>query len=160
MGSYDNEEPTSSEACYKTKETSCSNIALGQFILLQGRPCQITRISGPSTATGQYTYLGIDLATKQLHEESSKASATDGSDQIVQVLDLEEWGILDLEDGSATGIDEKGDVKQAAILEENNLWTRLNAAFESCKGSVRGLILSERGKNLIVEMKVVTKATE
>ena len=52
----------------------CHHIRLGDILMLQGRPCQVIRIS-TSAATGQHRYLGVDLFTKQLHEESSFVSS-------------------------------------------------------------------------------------
>lgn len=156
MGYYDDQQQSSSNEL-KTKETLCSTIALGGMILLQDRPCQVIRISGPNSTTGQYRYLGVDLSTKQLHEESSKPSATNESDQVIQALDLEAWRILDLADGYATVMDTTGDVKQGLpIIDAGNLYVRLQREFESGKGDLFGLILPDGGRKLIVEMKVET----
>ncbi|KAK0945526.1 hypothetical protein LTR91_027158, partial [Friedmanniomyces endolithicus] len=48
----------------------CHHIRIGDLLILQGRPCQVIRIT-TSAQTGQHRYLGVDLFTKQLHEESS-----------------------------------------------------------------------------------------
>jgi hypothetical protein len=69
-----------------TTDLLCSSIRLSDFLLLEGRPCQVIRKSGPSKA-GRYRYLGTDLFTKQLHEESSFTS-TSGSEQAARGLNL------------------------------------------------------------------------
>ena len=51
---------------------------------------------------------------------------------------------------------ETGDVKQAIpVIDQSKLWSRLSEAFESGRGSVRVLVLSDHGRELAVEMKVL-----
>jgi hypothetical protein len=51
---------------------------------------------------------------------------------------------------------ETGDVKQAIpVIDQSNLWTRLSEAFETGRGSVRALVLNDRGNELVVDMKVL-----
>ena len=79
----------------------CHHIRLGDILILQGRPCQVIRIS-TSAATGQYRYLGVDLFTKQLHEESSFVSNPAPS-VVVQTMRgpvFKQYRVLDLQDGS------------------------------------------------------------
>ncbi|KAM0415961.1 hypothetical protein ACHAPT_013060 [Fusarium lateritium] len=51
----------------------CHHIRLGDFVMLQGRPCQVIRIS-ISRITGQYRYLGVDLVNKEIFEDLSFGS--------------------------------------------------------------------------------------
>ena len=51
---------------------------------------------------------------------------------------------------------ETGDVKQALpVIDQSNLWARLNEAFDTGRGSVRVLVISDHGRELAVDMKVV-----
>jgi len=51
---------------------------------------------------------------------------------------------------------ETGDVKQnLPIIDQSNLWSRLQEAFDTGRGSVRVLVISDRGQELGVDMKVV-----
>jgi hypothetical protein len=51
---------------------------------------------------------------------------------------------------------ESGDVKQnLPVIDQSNLWSRLNNAFESGRGSVRVLVLNDHGRELAVDMKVI-----
>lgn len=51
---------------------------------------------------------------------------------------------------------ETGDVKQSLpVIEQSNLWSRLKAAFESGRGSVRVLVINDQGRELAVDMKVI-----
>jgi hypothetical protein len=51
---------------------------------------------------------------------------------------------------------ETGDVKQnLPIIDQSNLWARLQEAFDTGRGSVRVLVISDRGQELGVDMKVV-----
>lgn len=135
----------------------CHHIRLGDFLMLQGRPCQVIRIS-TSSATGQYRYLGVDLFTKQLHEESSFVSNPAPSVVVQTMLGpvFKQYRVLDLQDGYVTCMTETGDVKQGlSVIDQSNLHGRLAKAFESGRGSVRVLVLDDNGQELAVDMKVV-----
>ncbi len=133
------------------------HIRLGDIVILQGRPSQVIRIS-TSAATGQHRYLGVDLFTKQLHEESSFVSSPAPS-VVVQTMRgpiLKQYRVLDIQDGTIVAITETGDVKQELpVLDQSNLWVRLSKAFESGRGSVRALVVNDHGRELVVDMKVV-----
>jgi len=135
----------------------CHHIRLGDFLILQNRPCQVIRIS-TSPATGQYRYLGVDLFTKQLHEESSFISNPAPSVVVQTMLGpvFKLYRVLDIQDGNIVAMSESGDVKPGLpVIEQSNLWTRLQAAFESGRGSVRVLVLNDHGRELAVDMKVM-----
>lgn len=135
----------------------CHHIRLGDFLMLQGRPCQVIRIS-TSNATGQYRYLGVDLFTKQLHEESSFISNPAPSVVVQTMLGpvFKQYRVLDLQDGNCVAMTETGDVKQnLPVIDQSNLWSRMQSAFESGRGSVRVLVLNDGGRELAVDMKVV-----
>jgi hypothetical protein len=133
------------------------HIRLGDILILQGRPSQVIRIS-TSSATGQHRYLGVDLFTRQLHEESSTVSNPAPS-VIVQTMRgpvLKQYRVLDMSDGHVVAMTETGDVKQSlAVLDQSNLYSRLRNAFESGRGSVRVLVVSDHGKELVVDMKTI-----
>ncbi|TDZ15522.1 Woronin body major protein [Colletotrichum orbiculare MAFF 240422] len=135
----------------------CHHIRLGDFLMLQGRPCQVIKIS-TSAATGQYRYLGVDLFTKQLHEESSFISNPAPSVVVQTMLGpvFKQYRVLDLADGHVVAMTETGDVKQGLpVIDQSNLWTRLNSAFDSGRGSVRVLVLNDAGRELAVDVKVI-----
>ncbi|KAL7952485.1 HEX1-like protein [Trichoderma compactum] len=156
MGYYDDEAPAT-ESQPNTVSIPCHHIRLGDFLMLQGRPCQVIRIS-TSSATGQYRYLGVDLFTKQLHEESSFI-ANPAPSVVVQTMlgpVFKQYRVLDMADGFVTAMTETGDVKQGlSVIDQSNLWSRLQQAFESGRGSVRVLVLNDGGRELAVEMKVI-----
>ncbi len=133
------------------------HIRLGDILMLQGRPCQVIRIS-TSAATGQHRYLGVDLFTKQLHEESSSVSNPAPS-VVVQTMRgpiFKQYRVLDLQDGSIVAMTETGDVKQnLPIIDQSNLWSRLQRAFDSGRGSVRILVVNDNGRELGVDLKVI-----
>ncbi|CAG8021527.1 unnamed protein product [Penicillium olsonii] len=150
---YHDEKTEDTDSPFKSTEKLCSSIRLGDFLLLQGRPCQVIKISRPS-GTGQYRYLGADVLSQQLHEESSFTSTSE-SEQAARVLDFMSWPILDIGDGVATAMNETGDVKQDVRVNDNgNLLSRLRRAVESGRGKIYGLVLHDKGQDLIVEMKV------
>lgn len=135
----------------------CHHIRLGDFLMLQGRPCQVIRIS-TSPATGQYRYLGVDLFTKQLHEESSFISNPAPSVVVQTMLGpvFKQYRVLDMQDGQVVAMTETGDVKQGlSVIDQSNLYSRLHNAFECGRGSVRVLVLNDGGRELAVDMKVI-----
>ncbi|KAH8729627.1 hypothetical protein BGZ61DRAFT_529797 [Ilyonectria robusta] len=146
------------DACLPNTVTiPCHHIRLGDFLMLQGRPCQVIRIS-TSSATGQYRYLGVDLFTKQLHEESSFISNPAPSVVVQTMLGpvFKQYRVLDMQDGLIVAMTETGDVKQGLpVIDQSNLYTRLNGAFESGRGSLRVLVLNDGGRELAVDMKVI-----
>ncbi|RYP89541.1 hypothetical protein DL770_004360 [Monosporascus sp. CRB-9-2] len=139
----------------------CHHIRNGDILVLQGRPCQVIRIS-TSAATGQHRYLGVDLFTKQLHEESSFISHPSPSVVVQTMLGpvLKQYRVLDLADGTVTCMTETGEVKVGVpVLDQSNLWERISRAFNSGRGSVRVLVLSDQGRELAVDVKVVHGAS-
>ncbi|KAI1246045.1 hypothetical protein MGN70_012942 [Eutypa lata] len=135
----------------------CHHIRNGDILVLQGRPCQVIRIS-TSSATGQHRYLGVDLFTKQLHEESSFISHPSPSVVVQTMLGpvLKQYRVLDMSDGTITCMTESGEVKQGlTVLDQANLWEKVSRAFNTGRGSVRVLVLADNGRELAVDVKVV-----
>ncbi|KAI1466575.1 uncharacterized protein F4812DRAFT_460844 [Daldinia caldariorum] len=135
----------------------CHHIRMGDILILQGRPCQVIRIS-TSSATGQHRYLGVDLFTKQLHEESSFVSNPAPS-VVVQTMRgpvFKQYRVLDIQDGTIVAMTETGDVKTGVpVIDQSNLWSRLTQAFNAGHGSVRVLVLNDGPRELVVDMKVI-----
>jgi len=136
----------------------CHHIRIGDLLILQGRPCQVIRIT-TSAQTGQHRYLGVDLFTKQLHEESSFIS-NPGPSVIVQNMlgpVFKQYRVLDIrDDGCIVAMTESGDVKQALpVLDQSGLYSRLSESFDNGRGSIRVLVLSDEGRELCVDYKIV-----
>lgn len=135
----------------------CHHIRMGDILMLQGRPCQVIRIS-TSGATGQHRYLGVDLFTKQLHEESSFVSNPAPSVVVQTMLGpvLKQYRVLDMQDGSIVAMTETGEVKTGLpVLDQSNLWERTRSAFATGRGSVRILVLTDNGRELAVDTKTI-----
>ncbi|KAI1185198.1 hypothetical protein F5B17DRAFT_446160 [Nemania serpens] len=148
---------TSSGAIPNTVTIPCHHIRLGDILMLQGRPCQVIRIS-TSAATGQHRYLGVDLFTKQLNEESSFVSNPAPSVVVQTMLGpvFKQYRVLDIQDGQVTAMTESGDVKTGLpVIDQSGLFSRLSAAFQKGHGSVRVLVLNDHGNELVVDVKVV-----
>lgn len=162
MGYYDDghcESGGSAEPAFthNTVTIPCHHIRVGDLLILQGRPCQVIRIS-TSGATGQHRYLGVDLFTKQLHEESSFISNPSPSVVVQTMLGpvFKQYRVLDLQDGHVVAMTETGDVKQSIpVIDQSDLWGRLSKAFKAGSGSVRVLVISDSGRELAVDMKVI-----
>jgi len=136
----------------------CHHIRIGDLLILQGRPCQVIRIT-TSAQTGQHRYLGVDLFTKQLHEESSFISTPAPSVVVQNMLGpvFKQYRVLDIrDDGSIVAMTETGDVKQSlAVLDQSGLFSRLTNTFDNGRGSIRVLVLTDEGKELVVDYKTV-----
>ncbi|KAI9832031.1 MAG: hypothetical protein M1819_004575 [Sarea resinae] len=150
--------PARGGAVPNTITIPCHHIRIGDILILQGRPCQIIRIT-TSAQTGQHRYLGVDLFSKQLHEESSFISNPAPS-VIVQNMSgpvFKQYRVLDCrDDGRVVAMTETGDVKQGLpVIDQGGLWTRLNESFANGRGSVRVLVINDGGRELAVDYKVV-----
>jgi len=136
----------------------CHHIRVGDLLVLQGRPCQVIRIT-TSAQTGQHRYLGVDLFTKQLHEESSFVSNPQPSVVVQTMLGpvFKEYRVLDIRtDGRVVAMTETGDVKQGLpIIDQGSLFERLDNAFADGRGSVRVLVVNDGGRELAVDFKVI-----
>jgi hypothetical protein len=143
---------------HNTITIPCHHIRIGDLLILQGRPCQVIRIT-TSAQTGQHRYLGVDLFTKQLHEESSFISNPAPSVIVQNMLGpvFKQYRVLDIrDDGCVVAMTETGDVKQALpVLDQSELFGRLSGSFDSGRGSVRVLVLSDEGRELVVDYKTV-----
>lgn len=161
MGYYDEEAGAPAVAAPKqpanTVTIPCHHIRMGDLLMLQGRPCQVIRIT-TSAATGQHRYLGVDLFTRQLNEESSFIANPSPSVVVQTMLGpvFKQYRVLDLQDHSVVAMTETGDVKQAIpVLDQSNLWTRLKEAFEGGRGSIRIMVVADGGREIAVDMKTV-----
>ncbi|KAK6007096.1 hypothetical protein QM012_006104 [Aureobasidium pullulans] len=136
----------------------CHHIRIGDLLYLQGRPCQVIRIT-TSSQTGQHRYLGVDLFTKQLQEESSFISNPSPSVVVQQMYGpvFKQYRVLDIsDDGNVVAMTETGDVKQGLpVIDQSNLLQRLTDAFDQGRGSIRVLVLSDEGRELAVDYRVV-----
>ena len=136
----------------------CHFIRIGDILLLQGRPSQVIRIS-MSSQTGQYRYLGVDLFTRQLHEESSFVSNPQPSVVVQTMLGpvFKQYRVLDIrDDGMIVCMTETGDVKQGLpVVDQGGLFNRIDRAFADGRGSVRVMVINDGGRELIVDMKII-----
>lgn len=134
------------------------HIRVGDLLILQGRPCQVIRIT-TSSQTGQHRYLGVDLFTKQLHEESSFVSNPSPSVYVQNMLGpvFKQYRVLDIrDDGRVVAMTESGDVKQGLrVLDQSGLARRLTDAYDSGRGSVRVLVINDEGRELAVDYRII-----
>ncbi|KAJ5922768.1 Nucleic acid-binding OB-fold [Penicillium verrucosum] len=137
----------------------CHFIRIGDILLLNQRPCQVIRIS-VSSQTGQCRYLGVDLFSRHLREETSFV-ANPSPDVIVQSMlgpvyrfyRLLEMNMLD---GTVVAMTETGDVKLGIpVLPQMSLIERIEREFANGKGTIRVLVISEvgSGRELVVDFK-------
>lgn len=150
--------PTREMSSNATITIPCHHIRIGDLLILQGRPCQVIRIT-TSSQTGQHRYLGVDLFTKQLHEESSFISNPSPSVVVQNMLGpvFKQYRVLDIrDDGRVVAMTETGDVKQGLpVIDQSNLLDRLSESFDNGRGSVRVLVINDGGDELAVDYKVV-----
>lgn len=141
-----------------TVSIPCHHIRIGDLVMLQNRPCQVIRIT-TSAHTGQHRYLGVDLFTKQLQEESSYMSNPSPSVYVQTMRGpvFKQYRVLDIrDDGRVVAMTETGDVKQGLpVLDQSSLLNRLTDSFNNGRGSVRVLVINDEGRELAVDYKVV-----
>ena len=133
------------------------HIRIGDLVMLQGRPCQVIRIT-TSAQTGQHRYLGVDLFTKQLQEESSFMSNPAPSVYVQNMLGpvFKQYRVLDIHDEGVVAMTESGDVIQSLpIIDQGTLFERISNAFADGKGSVRVMVINDGGRELAVDYKVI-----
>jgi hypothetical protein len=117
----------------------------------------VIRIS-TSPQTGQHRYLGVDLFTRELHEESSFISNPSPSVVVQTMLGpvYKTYRILDIRDNSLVALTESGDVKTGLpVVTQDNLHGRIRDAFHEGRGSVRVLVINDGGRELVVDYKVI-----
>lgn len=150
-------EPRGGAAQAETVPIPCHFIRIGDILILQGRPSQVIRIS-VSPQTGQHRYLGVDLFTRQLQEESSFISNPSPSVVVQTMLGpvYKTYRILDLVDNSIVAMTESGDVRQGlTVIPQGNLFRRIRDAYAEGRGSVRALVINDGGRELVVDYKVI-----
>ncbi|KAJ5926775.1 hypothetical protein N7516_008548 [Penicillium verrucosum] len=151
-------EPRNRGSAGETVPIPCHFIRVGDILILQGRPCQVIRIS-VSPQTGQHRYLGVDLFTRKLQEESSFVANPSPSVVVQTMLGpvFKTYRILDLrDDNRLVAMTESGDVKQGLnVITQGNLFKRISGAFADGRGSVRALVINDGGRELVVDYKVI-----
>lgn len=151
-------EPRRAMSRFDTVTIPCHFIRVGDLVILQGRPCEVIRIS-LSSQTGQYRYLGVDLFTKKLQEESSFNTNPEPSVYVQSMLGpvFKQYRILDIrDDGLLVCMTETGDVKQGLpVIDNNGLFAKIEASFNDGRGSVRALVINDGGRELVVDYKVI-----
>ena len=150
--------PSNKMSRFDTVTIPCHFIRVGDLIILQGRPCEVIKIS-LSSNTGQYRYLGVDLFTKKLQEESSFNTNPEPSVYVQSMLGpvFRQYRILDIrEDGLLVCMTESGDIKQGlSVIDNNGLWGKIEGSFSGGRGSVRALVINDGGRELVVDYKVI-----
>lgn len=70
---------------------------------------------------------------------------------------FKQYRVLDItEGGRVVAMTETGDVKQGIpVLDQSNLFNRLQDAFDNGRGSIRILVINDDGNELAVDYKVV-----
>jgi len=146
------------ESSSNTITIPCHFIRVGDLLMLQGRPCQVIRIS-TSSATGHHRYLGVDLFSKELYEETSFVTNPSPSVVVQNMLGpvFKQYKVLDLtEEGRVVAMTEDGDIKQdLQVIKQNSLFSKLSETFDKGRGGVRVLVINDGGRELAVDYKVM-----
>ncbi|CZS79658.1 unnamed protein product [Fusarium graminearum] len=127
----------------------CHHIRLGDFLMLEDRPCQVIRFS-TSAATGQYRYLGVDVFTKRLYEGVSFISNPAPSVVVQTMLGptFKQCRVIDINDGQIVAMTNTGEVKQnLPVIQQPDLYSRVLEAFSLGRGSVSLFVLIENGSS-------------
>lgn len=123
----------------------CQHIRIGDLLLLQRRPCQVLRIS--TSNSGQSRYLGVDIFTRELHEDTSFTSKPAPSFIFHNMLapTFKQYRVLDIyNDTHVVAMIETGDTKERLpVLHQNSLLQIIVKSFESRQGSVIVLVIDD-----------------
>ncbi|KAF7622885.1 hypothetical protein AFLA_010205 [Aspergillus flavus NRRL3357] len=129
----------------------CNFIRIGDILILQGRPCQVIRIS-VSPQTGQHRYLGVDLFTRQLQEESSFVSNPSPSVVVQTMIGpvYKTYRILDIRDNQIVAMTETARSRQpsrtdtaasvlwsSTMVVVSSLWTTRLSSLPVCRSFSR-----------------------
>jgi len=135
----------------------CHHIRIGDLVILQQRPCQVIRIT-TSAQTGQHRYLGVDLFTKQLHEEPCVVTHPSPSVVLHSMLTpgFKQYRLIDIADsGSLVVMTESGEVKhKLPVVDQGQLFEKVKSAYGNGSGAVKVLVVNDNGKELIVDFKI------
>uniref|UniRef100_A0A8H7N886 Uncharacterized protein n=1 Tax=Bionectria ochroleuca TaxID=29856 RepID=A0A8H7N886_BIOOC len=138
----------------------CHHIRIGDFIIIQGHPCFVLRITTNAT-TGQYRYLGVDIFTKELHEESSFVT-NPAPGVIIQTMlgpIFKQYRAISIKDGQMVVQTETNDTRRGLpVIDQPELHDQISQAIStshSSGGSVRVLVITDGDRELVVDMKVI-----
>ncbi|OAL52191.1 eukaryotic translation initiation factor-like protein 5A-1, partial [Pyrenochaeta sp. DS3sAY3a] len=137
----------------------CHHIRIGDLLLLHQHVCQVIRIT-TSNQTGQHRYLGVDLFTKMIYEESSFMTNSTPSVEVQSMLGpkFKQYRLLDVKkDGKIVAMTETGDMKHdLRVLDQSDLPSRLLEVFDDGRGSIRVFVVESAGEEMVVDYRVVT----
>lgn len=136
----------------------CHHIRIGDLVILQQRPCQIIRIT-TSAQTGQHRYLGVDLFTKELHEEPCVVTHPSPSVVLHSMLTpgFKQYRLIDIrDDGKLVAMTDTGEIKAGLkVVDQGQLASKVKSAYGFGTGSVRVLVINDVEEELVVDYKVV-----
>ncbi|KAL4937935.1 translation protein SH3-like domain-containing protein [Aspergillus oleicola] len=139
----------------------CHFIRIGDLLILNDRPCQVIRIS-VNPQTGQHRYLGVDLFTRQLHEDKSFMSKPSANVVVQTILGpvFRTYRVLDVDlpNGTVTVMTETGDIKAGLpVVKQGSLIAKLEGTLNKGIGNVRALAISEKGtgRELVCDYKIL-----
>jgi ankyrin repeat protein len=148
----------SSMTSMSTMTVPCVHIRIGDILILQGQPCQVIRIT-TSSRTGQYRYLGVDLFSKQLYEQSSFISSPAPVVIIQNMLGpiYKKYRGLEIRNDRVVAMAGNGDIKEdLRILDQSGLLERLTRVFDNRgETSVHLIVINSHGMEMILNYKLV-----
>ncbi|CVK85056.1 related to HYP2-translation initiation factor eIF5A.1 [Fusarium mangiferae] len=140
-----------------TVKVPCHHIRLGDYIILQGRPCSIIKIM-TSSKTGQYFYEGCDLFDRRLYTGYSFIWSPAPRIAVQSMLGpvFKQYRVLRLEHGMAVISGEnEGEYPGVKILQNQSLYSRLENALNSNREFVIVVVLEHEHEKLAVDLKVI-----
>ncbi|KAK0616732.1 hypothetical protein B0T14DRAFT_523713 [Immersiella caudata] len=148
------------QACTKP----CQQVRLGDILLLQGYYCQVIRISSNAN-TRQYKYLGVDLQSRLLKEDSSFINQLPSGENVQSIISpiFQVYRVLEVQAAAGTikAMTNIGTVRNSVpVLDKSSLISRLSTALRSDSGTVFALVVydQEKGVEIAVDMKVVSES--
>jgi hypothetical protein len=146
----------SSSQSDSTYTIPCMHVRIGDVVILQRRPCQVIRITRSSTE--QHRYLGVDLFTQELREESCIVSHPSESvtTHTMVLPSFKEYRVIDTPDGGCvTVLTHDGGVKRIPVIRQGNLMAKIKDQYSSGSANLRVLVLSDGDSELVLDYKKV-----
>jgi hypothetical protein len=171
--------PGEAERHLRFASVPCPLVRIANILLLQGHSCRVIRIDTHSQ-TGQHRYLGVDIFTRRLFEDSSFISNPLPELEVQTMFYLVHrtysilYAVPDYSRASFLGLDvvnrlltwndsleltaitKTGDIRRhLPVIDQGGLWTRICNALDSNSSRVRVYTVNDSDHELVVDYKIM-----
>jgi len=136
-----------------TYPVQCSSLRKNGYVMLKNRPCKVVEMS--TSKTGKHGHakvhlVGIDIFTNKKYEDL--CPSTHNID--VPNVNRSDYQLIDIsEDGYASLMDDKGDLRDDLKIPDSDLGTKIREDFAKDDNTVIVTVLSACGEEAIIASK-------